>query len=50
MGLETRDHPPRSQLVTFARWRMCFDLPSKILAPTRYGSVDTELSDGDNDA
>ena len=33
-----------------ARWRMNRHLLSKILAPIRYGSEDTVLIDGDNDA
>ena len=50
MGLETRDCYPRLQHVSRAMWRMSVDPLSKILAPIRYGSVNTELIDGDNDA
>ena len=50
MGLETLGHHSHLQKVPRARWRMGSDLLSKILAPIRHGSVDTELIDGDNDA
>ena len=50
MGLETLDYYPLLQQVSRARWRMSFDSLGKILSPIRYGSVNSELIDGDNDA
>ena len=47
MRLEALGRYPHLQRVLGARWRMSCDLLSKILAPIRYGSVDTELIDGD---